>query len=48
MIWFCELLLDSFRDGGGVTDFQVSKKILSKKMKFVGDDVIGVTTQIQD
>ena len=31
-----------------VTDFQVSKKILSKKMKFVGDDVIGVTTQIQD
>ena len=26
-----------------VTDFQVSKQILSKKMKFVGDDVIGVT-----
>ena len=28
-----------------VTDFQVSKQILSKKMKFVGDDVIGVTTK---
>ena len=27
-----------------VTDLQVSKKILSKTMKFVGDDVIGVTT----
>jgi len=28
-----------------VTDLQVSKKILSKQMKFVGDEVIGVTTQ---
>ena len=27
-----------------VTDLQVSKKILSKQMKFVGDEVIGVTT----
>lgn len=27
-----------------VTDLQVSKKILSKTMKFVGDEVIGVTT----
>ena len=27
-----------------VTDLQVSKKILSKKMKFVGDEVIGITT----
>jgi hypothetical protein len=25
-----------------VTDLQVSKKILSKQMKFVGDEVIGV------
>ena len=28
-----------------VTDLQVSKKILSKTLKFVGDEVIGVTTQ---
>lgn len=27
-----------------VTDLQVSRKILSKQMKFVGDEVIGVTT----
>lgn len=27
-----------------VTDLQVSKKILSRQMKFVGDEVIGVTT----
>lgn len=27
-----------------VTDIQVSQKILSKRMKFVGDEVIGVTT----
>ncbi len=28
-----------------VTDLQVSKKILSKTLKFVGDEVIGMTTQ---
>ncbi|MCG3778867.1 MAG: hypothetical protein JW388_1595 [Nitrospira sp.] len=28
-----------------ITDLQVGKKILSKKLKFIGDDVIGVTTK---